>query len=222
MLWLALVPNLLGRDLITPLDVHLDNLKGIASVDLASPVEDVLDTYAVVFSDQLGCYNGPPVQLKVDVNADPKFYKPRSVPYALKTTVEAELQSLQSQGIISPVKHSNLAAPIVLLLKKNGQVRICGVYKLTLNQAAPIETYPLPLVDELFSKMSGAKFFSKLDLKSSYLQLPLDPACKPFVTINTHRGLFQYNRLPFGVASAPAIFQRHIEMLLQDIEGVSI
>ncbi len=77
-------------------------------------------------------------------------------------------------------------------------------------------------MDELFSKISGAKFFSKLDFKSAYLQLPLDPASKPFVTINTHRGLFQYNRLPFGVASAPAIFQRHIEMLLQDIEGVSI
>ena len=55
-----------------------------------------------------------------------------------------------------------------------------------------------------------------------YLQLPLDTASKQYVTINTHRGLFQYNRLPFGVASAPAIFQRHMEVLLQGLDGVSV
>ncbi len=107
----GLGPNLLGRDLITPLDVQLDNLKGISSFDLTSPVEDVLDAYALVFSDQLGCYNGP-IQLKIDFNAEPKFYKPKSVPVALRNKVDAELQFLQSQGIISPVKHSSWTAPI--------------------------------------------------------------------------------------------------------------
>ena len=70
--------------------------------------------------------------------------------------------------------------------------------------------------------MSGGKYFSKLDLRDAYLQLPLDTASKQYVTINTHRGLFQYNRLPFGVASAPAIFQHHMEVILQGLDGVSI
>ena len=70
--------------------------------------------------------------------------------------------------------------------------------------------------------MSGWKYFSKLDLQDAYLQLPLDTASKQYVAINTHRGLFQYNRLPFGIASALAIFQRHMEMLLQVLDGVSI
>lgn len=70
--------------------------------------------------------------------------------------------------------------------------------------------------------MSGGKFFSKLDLSNAYLQLPLDPLSKQYVTINTHRGLFQYNRLPFGVVSARAIFQRHMETLLQGLDGVSV
>ena len=95
-------------------------------------------------------------------------------------------------------------------------------YKLTINQAAPTETYPLPLVEELLTAMSGRKYFSKLDLQDTYLQLPLDTASKQYVAINTHRGLFQYNRLPFGVASAPAIFQRHMETLLQGMDGVSV
>ena len=70
--------------------------------------------------------------------------------------------------------------------------------------------------------MSGAKYFSKLDLTSAYFQMPLDPASREYVTVNTHKGLFQYNRLPFGVASAPAIFQRQMETLPQGVEGVSV
>ena len=215
-------PNLLGRDLITPLGVDLDNFKEIRSLELASPLQELLDKHALVFSEELGCFNGPPVKLKVDANAQPKFYKARSVPLALKSKVEAELADLKSKGIISPVKHSTWAAPIVPVLKKNGKVRICGDYKLTINQAAPTETYPLPLIEELLTAMSGGKYFSKLDLQDAYLQLPLDSASKQYVAINTHRGLFQYNRLPFGIASAPAIFQRHMEMLLQGLDGVSV
>jgi len=188
-------PNLLGRDLITPLGVDLDNLKQIRSLKLASPLEELLDKHAPVFSQGLGCFNGPPVKLNVDANAQPKFYKARNVPFALKNKVEAELADLQSKGIISPIKHSDWAAPIVPVLKKNGKVRICGDYKLTINQAAPTETYPLPRIEELLAAMSGGKYFSKLDLRDAYLQLPLDTASKQYVTINTHRGLFQYNRL---------------------------
>ena len=215
-------PNLLGRDLITTLGVSIDNLKEIRSVDLVCSVQEVVNSHASVFSEELGCYNGPPVKLKVHDNAKPKFYKARSAPFSLKSKIEAELDSLQSKSIISPVKHSAWATPIVPVLKKNGKVRICGDYKLTVNQASPTETYPLPLIDELFTSMSGGKYFSKLDLENAYLQLPLDSASKQFVTINTHRGLFQYNRLPFGVASAPAVFQRHMEMLLQGLDGVSV
>ena len=85
-----------------------------------------------------------------------------------------------------------------------------------------MESYPLPRVEELFANLSGGKQFSKLDLAQAYLQLQLADNSKEFVTINTSKGLFQYNRLPFGVASAPAVFQRCIENLLQGCEGVSI
>ena len=165
---------------------------------------------------------GPPVKLLVNADAQPKFYKARSVPFALKSEVETELRHLQSKGIISPVKHSAWAAPVVPVVKKNGRVRLCGDYKLTINQASPTETYPLPHFDDLLAALSGGKFFSKLDLKNAYLQLPLGPASKQYLTINTHRGLFQYDRLPFGVASAPAIFQRHMEMLLQGLDGTAV
>lgn len=64
--------------------------------------------------------------------------------------------------------------------------------------------------------------FSKLDLRDAYQQIELEPAVKTFVTINTQKGLFQYNRLPFGVASTPAIFQREMENLLRDCNGTIV
>ena len=172
--------------------------------------------------DELGCVKDVTVKLEVHDLAKPKFFKPRAVPYSLKEKVEKELDDLQAKGIISPVQSSPWAAPIVPVLKRNGRLRICGDYKLTINQAAPREVYPLPRVEELFANLSGGKFFSKLDMANAYLQLPLDEGSKPFVTVNMQRGLFQYNWLPFGVLSAPAIFQCYTETLVEGLPNVFV
>ena len=82
---------------------------------------------------------------------------------------------------------------IVPVLKKNGNVRICGDYKLTANISASVDTYPLPKIEDLFTDLSGGKTFTKLDLAQAYLQLPLSEDSKPLTTINTHHGLYQYN-----------------------------
>ena len=113
------------------------------------------------------------MKLTVNDQAKAKFFRPRTVPYLLRDKVEAELDRLQEQGVISPVKSSPWAAPIVPVLKKKGKIRICGDYKITVNQATPPETYPLPTAEQLFANLSGGKHFSKLDLSSAYLQLPL-------------------------------------------------
>ena len=77
-------------------------------------------------------------------------------------------------------------------------------------------------MEELFAKLSGGKNFTKLDMSNAYLQLPLDEESLQLVTINTHKGLFKYNRLPFGVSSAPAIFQRCMESLLREQKGAAV
>lgn len=99
-------------------------------------------------------------------------------------------------------------------------MRICGDYKLTVNKASHLEQYPLPRMEDLFAKLAGGKLFTELDLSHAYEQLLLDEESQEFVTINTHRGLYRYLRLPYGVSSLPAIFQRTIETLLQDIPHV--
>ncbi|CAI8024099.1 Uncharacterized protein K02A2.6 [Geodia barretti] len=77
--------------------------------------------------------------------------------------------------------------------------------------AAKLEKYPLTRIEELFASLAGGKLFTPLDLSHAYVQIPLDKHSRRFVTINTHKGLFEYKRLPFGVASAPSIFQRVME-----------
>ena len=77
-------------------------------------------------------------------------------------------------------------------------------------------------MDELFASLAGGRYFSKLDLSNAYLQIELEEELKKLVTINTPKGLFQYNRLPFGISSAPAIFQRCMETLLQGCDGTSV
>lgn len=125
-------------------------------------------------------------------------------------------------GIIEPVQFSRWAAPIVPVLKEDKTARICGDYKLTVNQVSKLEEYPLPLVVDLFATLSGGKLFTKLDMSHAYQQLLLNEDSKEYVTINTHKGLFKYNRLVFGVASSPAIFQRTMDTLLQGIPHVAV
>ena len=158
----------------------------------------------------------------MDKDATPKFCKARPVPYALKSKIETELSRLEKQGVIKPVEFSQWAAPIVPIVKGDGTIRICGDYKLTVNRAAKTDAYPLPRIEDLFASLTGGQLFTKLDLAHAYQQVMLDKDAQLVITINTHKGLYCYNRLPFGIASAPAIFQRAIETILQGIPHVCV
>ena len=78
----------------------------------------------------------------------------------------------------------------------------------------------MPRIEEIFTNLNGGEKFAVIDLKNAYLQFELDETSRPFMTINTHLGLFQFQRLPFGVASAPEIWQRAMDQVLQGIPGV--
>ena len=138
----------------------------------------------------------------------------------MKPLVEDELDHLEKMGVLEKVNYSQWATPLVVVPKKDGRVRLCGDYKVTLNQALDIEQYPLPKPDDLFAALAGGDKFSVLDLSQAYQQLLLDDESRPYVTIKTHRGLYRYTRLPYGIASAPAIFQRVMDTILQGLPGV--
>ncbi|XP_056138833.1 uncharacterized protein K02A2.6-like [Lampris incognitus] len=93
-------------------------------------------------------------------------------------------------------------------------VRLCGDFKVTLNQALCVDKYPIPRIEDLFASLAGGQHFSKLDLSNAYLQMEVVEESRKLLTISTQKGLFCYNRLPFGIASAPALFQKAMDQVL--------
>ena len=107
-------------------------------------------------------------------------------------------------------------------MRSDGTVRVCGDYKLTVNKVSNLYGYPISKLDDLYKKFVGGQTFTELDLSHANEQMIVDENSKEFLTINTHKGLYRYNRLPYGVASAPGIFQRNMEGLPQGIPSTGV
>ena len=108
---------------------------------------------------------------------------------------------------------------MVVVSKANGKVRIC-VDLTRLNDSVCRERHPLPAVDQTLAQLAGARVFSKLDANSGFWQIPLSPESIPLTTFITPYGRYCFNRLPFGITSAPEHFQRRMSEVLGDLEGV--
>ncbi len=93
---------------------------------------------------------------------------------------------------------------------------------MTINPVSRLDAYPIPKIEDLFAMLTKGKWFTKIDLSNAYQQLLLDEESRKYVVINTSKGLFRYTRLPFGISSAPGIFQRVIESVLRGIPGVAV
>ena len=214
-------PSLLGRDWLQHFRLDWKQLFRLHHNELA--LDDILKCHKGVFNAELGLLSGYEAKIYIEEKAQPRFCRARLVPLALKPLVAKELDRLVEQGILEPVEFADWAAPIVPVLKSDkGSVHICGDFEVTINQVTKVDAYPLPKVEELIATLSGGKVFSKLDLSQAYQQVPLAKESQNLAIINTHRGLFRYTRMPFGISSAPVIFQRIMESLLQGIPGVVV
>ena len=184
-------------------------------------LEEILQDYDSLFCDEMGNLKGTQVTIRVKPDAVPRFVRARLIPYTLRDKVDKELQRFQEAGVINLVDFSEWAAPIVPVLKCNGFLCICGDYKVTINQVALLDAYPLPKVDDLLVTLAGGETFTKLDLAHAYQQLVLEEQSRKLTTINTPRGLFRVHLFPLRHL-APAIFQRMMENLLQGIPKICV
>ncbi|RXN15243.1 Retrovirus-related Pol poly from transposon opus [Labeo rohita] len=213
-------PALLGRNWLEKILLDWPNIFNVEKAEVASDpaVKAVLRRHTEFFSDKPSTIKDFKATIQVRPDATPIFQKARPVPYALRETVDKELDRLEKAGIVSKIERSDWAAPIVVVPKSDMSIRICGDYKVTINQNLEEETYPLPNTEDLFAKLAGGTLFSKLDLAHAYQQLKLDQNSEKYLTINTHRGLYKYHRLSYGVASAPSIFQAVMDQILQGLD----
>ena len=162
-------------------------------------------------------------KVKLDVSGDPIFLKRRIISFGLCDAVKKAIMSLVERDILTPVKAAQWGTPIVTPLKSDGCTpRICGDYRLTLNRCLLQMTCTTPEPERILYKFKGSIYFSKIDLKDAYLQIPLDDESSMLTVINTPFGLFLHNFLPFGLNVAPAIFQDTINAILVGLHGVEV
>ena len=145
---------------------------------------------------------------------------PRGVSIPLMQQVRNELDRMERLGVISRVEDpTEWCAGMVVVPKANGQVRIC-VDLTKLNENVCRERHQLPAVEQTLAQIAGAQVFTKLDAKSGFWQIPLSEESALLTSFITPYGRYYFNRLPFGITSAPEHFQRRMSTILKGIEGV--
>lgn len=233
------LPTLIGRDWIKALNLDLNTVRNNNCESIFSNMPTIVTNgpifkmqnsivevaslkqkYPDVFKAGFGLIQNFEAKLVCKPNVRPTFYKARPVPFSMKPVVEQELKKLKENGIIEPISHSDWASCIVVVPKHNSdKVRICGDFK-NVNQCLKTEHYPLPNIEDLFQPLANGKVFTVLDISNAFQQLKVSEDSRPYLTVNTHLGLFRYTRLPFGISSAPSIYQSIMDQVLQGIPNV--
>ena len=217
-------PPLLGRNWLQHIKLDWHSIFVISGAQMTDLEQDslqkILSDNDHVFGTD-GLLRDRAVRISVK-DRNPKYCKARVPPYAMRGKIEDELNRLESSGIIKKLNSSDWATPIVPVKKKDGSVRICGDYKVTVNKEIELNRHPIPNIEDISLKLAGGAKFTELDFSHAYTQLGLHPDSKKYTTINKHKGLYQYERLCFGISSSPGIFQAVMDSIFQDIPNVCI
>lgn len=194
-----------------PLEIDLkeSNLNHEQKEELLSLLQNFKDVF-VSNTAPLGRTSA--VQHTIVTEGPPIRQPQRRLPFSLKTQTKTEIETMLKQGVIRP-SNSPWSSPIVLVKKKDGSWRFCIDYR-RLNTITHKDAYPLPRIDETLDSLSGAQYFTTLDLASGYWQVEVKEEHKEKTAFSTPFGHFEFNVMPFGLTNAPATFQRLMECVL--------
>lgn len=206
---------LLGKPAIEKLDVLAELAAKVGAIEKGN----IESEYPNLFRG-LGTLKGE-YDVKLKPDAKPfALTSPRRVPLPLYEKTKQELLRMQTEGVISPVAvPTSWCAPMVVVPKASGALRICVDFT-ELNKYILREWHPIPAVEHTLGMLQGAKLFSKIDANSGFWQIPISENSKLLTTFITPFGRFCFNRLPFGISSAPEHFQRRMAQILEGLDGV--
>ena len=209
-------PALLSRETATRLGI----LKIGPHSSVYSVKEDIMFEYKDCF-EGLGKLTDYELKLHIDPNVVPVAQKMYSVPLSLRHKVSDKLDELETLGVIEKAEGPTpWVSPVVVVPKPSGDIRLC-VDMREANKAIIRERHPIPTVDDVLVEMNNSTVFSKIDLNMGFHQIVLSEESRPITTFITHKGLYRYKRLSFGVNAAPEMFQNAVGQVLKSCEGVS-
>ena len=214
----------LVKIMVPGVDTSVNNVVAAPKKESAVSENVTKDPLLILFADVfqgIGCLPGEySIELSKDVQ--PVVHPPRRVPVPKKEAMKAELDRMVADKIVTPVTEpTDWVSSVLAVPKKDGSVRICLDPK-DLNTAIKRSHYPLPTVEDVTSRLTNAKVFSVLDAKSGFWQVKLTENSSYLTTFNTPFGRFRWLRMPFGISSAPEIWQRKMHEAIEGLQGVDV
>jgi transposase InsO family protein len=209
----GLVTPLLGKPAIQQLDL-------IRFVQEIQPHNNQWITRFPTLFQGLGSMGGE-VKIRLKDKSEPFAQAvPRRIAAARKPPLKRELDRMVRMGVIQKIEvPTEWCSPCIVVPKPNGKIRVCIDFT-RLNQSVKREYHPLPTTEDTLSMLQGAKVFSKVDANSGYWQMRLEESSQRLTAFITPFGRYICRRLPFGISSAPEIFQREMQKILVDLDGV--
>ena len=163
-----------------------------------------------------------PYRIRVDTDVQPAVHPPRRIPVAIHSALKEKLDEMVADGVIAPVTEAtDWVSSMVVVHKPSGALRICIDPK-HLNQAIKREHYHLPTMEKLTTRLGRAKVFTVLDASNGFWQIPLDDKSSMLTCFNTPFGRFKWLRMPFGLNSAPEVWQRRMHEIVEGLPGTEV
>lgn len=168
----------------------------------------------------IGKLNNYQLEIPIDNEVKPVVQKTRRIPFSLRDKLSQKLDELEADDIIEKVSGpTSWVSPVVVVPKRN-DIRLC-VDMRQANTAVRRKRHPIPTIEEMLCNMNQSKVISKLDIRAAYHQIELKPESRDITTFTTHKGLYRYKRLMFGVSCAPEMYQSIIQQIFQGCDGVT-
>uniref|UniRef100_W6NII7 RNA-directed DNA polymerase n=1 Tax=Haemonchus contortus TaxID=6289 RepID=W6NII7_HAECO len=216
----------IGKVIPSPSTIH-DISPRIVALSHAEVTDDQREQLAALFyefrdristdSYDLGSYEDSEIVIKTTTNSPPTRFRPPRIPVKFQKELDEHINKLLRAGRIvesdTPWVHNT-----VLVKKKDGSLRVCFDFR-PLNDVTIPDHYPLPRIEDILAKIAGHKYYTTLDLASGYMQLLLSPESQEKCGWVTHRGIYQFVYLPFGLKNAGAYFSRAMSRILAGLES---
>lgn len=182
--------------------------------------KEMISEFSEVFADKASTIKIAPYHITLKNDAIATISPARRVPIALKKKLKAELEAMVKNQVLEVVNEpTDWVHPIVIVSKPNGSIRICMDPR-PLNKNIKREHYSLPTVDSVIAELNGAEYFTVLDATTAFLQVPIDESSSNLCTIATPFGRYRYKTMPYGINSAPEVYQKLINHIFDGLEGV--